>query len=150
MGNIEKRYLLHVNIRGKPSMTRIAEAAKQINELVSQLSPDHQLAYTSGDGGTFGFLLKSRLWAHQIANHITSPGTSLGPIIPSSLRQEDSILVLEVGEDMSEIGMGKVQAWFQHHRPTTQASQEQAVSGEGKVPGKLASQLAKIKDKLDK
>ncbi len=155
MDKTEKCYLLHVNLGGKPSKTRIKEAATQIKELVSQLSPDNQLAYTSGDGSTFGFLLKSRLWASQIAYGIYSPGenmTSLDPkpIIPSPLRHEDSLLVLEVGDDVSDIGKAKIRAWFQHHRTTKSASRSQAASGEGRTQGQLADQLAKIKDKLGK
>ena len=152
---MERCYLLHVNLGGKPSKSRIAEAAQQIKTLVERLSPDHQLAYTSGDGSAFGFFLKSSLRAGEIAHRVHSPGSNdpnpaqVAP--PSPLRNEDSLLVLEIGADVSEIGKNRVQAWFQHHRPTSNPGAK-ASTGRGKPQGQsqLASQLEQLKGKFGK
>mgnify|MGYP003385860976 CR=1 FL=1 len=152
MPNLEKCFLIHVNLGGKPSKARIAEAARQIKPLVSEISPDHQLAYTSGDGSTFGFLIKSTLTANQITYRVNSPGkfeTFGSTVIPSPLLHDDSLLVLEIGDDVSGVGKTRVQAWFQHHRPTT-GLKSQAASGAGLGQSQLADQLAKIKDKIGK
>lgn len=152
---MERSYLLHVNLGGKPSKSRIAEAAQQIKALVEQLSPDHQLAYTSGDGSAFGFFLKSSLRAGQIAHRVVSPTLNdpkpaqVAP--PSPLRNEDGLLVLEIGTDVSEVGKSRVQAWFQHHRPTPDPG-VRASTGRGKPQeqSQLASQLEQLKGKLGK
>lgn len=152
---MEKCYLLHVNLGGKPSKSRIAEAAQQINTLVEQLSPDHQLAYTSGDGSAFGFFLKSSLRAGQIAHKINSPGSNdpnpAQVAAPSPLRNDDSLLVMEIGEDVSMVGKTRVHAWFQYHRPTPMQRASTA-SGRGRpqVQSKLASQLQQLKGKFGK
>jgi hypothetical protein len=146
-------YLLHVNLGSKPSKARISEAATQIKSIISEISPDHRLAYTSGDGSTFGFFLKSSLTASQICHRVNSPGgdNDRGKVIASPLRHEDSVLALEIGDDVSGIGKTRVQAWFQHRRPTTnRASKPQAASDAATSPSQLADQLAKIKDKLGK
>ncbi len=154
---MEKCYLLHVNLGGKPAKSRIAEAAQQINTLVEQLSPDHQLAYTSGDGSTFGFFLKSSLRAGQIAHKVNSPVSNEpnpAQVAPSSpLRNDDTLLVMEIGEDVSMVGKTRIQAWFQYHRPTPMRRlTASAVTGRGKpiVQSKLASQLEPLKGKLGK
>jgi hypothetical protein len=153
MSNIEKCFLLHISLGGKPSRTRIAEAAKQIKAIVEEISPDHQLAYTSGDGSAFGFLLKSTLSANQIAHRVNSPGSDDDPaqtkrMAPGSpILHDDSLLVLEIGDDVNGVGKTRVQAWFQHHRPS-RATKSVAAHGESTGPSQLADQLAKIKDKL--
>jgi len=152
---MERCYLLHVNLGGKPAKSRIAEAAQQIKKLVERLSPDHQLAYTSGDGSAFGFFLKSALRAGDIAHKIHSPSSSdpttseLAP--PSPLRNEDSLLVLEIGADVSEIGKNRVQAWFQHHRPTPNpGAKASPVRGKPLEQSQLASKLEQLKGKFGK
>jgi hypothetical protein len=154
---MEKCYLLHVNLGGKPSKSRIAEAAQQINTLVEQLSPDHQLAYTSGDGSAFGFFLKSSRRAGQIAHRINSPVSDdkdpAQAAPPSPLRNDDSLLVMEIGEDVSMVGKTRVQAWFQYHRPTPMQRHKAAPATERRKPqvqGKLASQLEQLKGKFGK
>jgi hypothetical protein len=154
---MEKCYLLHVNLGGKPSKSRIAEAAQQINTLVAQLSPDHQLAYTSGDGSTFGFFLKSSRRAGQIAHRINSPVSNdqdpAQAAPPSPLRNDDSLLVMEIGEDVSMVGKTRDQAWFQYHRPTPmQKLKASSAIGRGKpqVESKLASELERLKGKFGK
>jgi hypothetical protein len=87
--------------------------------------------------------------------NINSPGEmsttfDLKPVVPSPLRHEDSLLVLEIAEDIAVLGKSKVRAWFQHHRPTNQALKSQVASAEAPKQSQLANQLAKIKDKLDK
>ena len=155
MDNGEKCFLLHINLGGKPSRTHIAQAAQQIKALVSEISPDHQLAYTSGDGSAFGFFLKSSLKAWQIAHRINSPGSDDPKprlIAPGSpILHDDSLLVLEIGEDVSGFGKTKVQAWFRFHRPSPiREAKPQSASDEPKAQTQLASQLAKTKDKLGK
>jgi len=111
MVKIEKCYLVHVNLGGKPSSARIKEAASQIKALVTELSPDHQLAYTSGDGSTFGFFINSHLKSGQITGRINSPGGDDAfretRLLPSPLRTDDSMLVLEIGEDVSALCSAK-------------------------------------------
>lgn len=145
MAKTEKCYLLHIKLGDKPNAYRIQSAATRIKELVAELSPDHQLAYTSGDGGTFGFFLKSSLWAHQIASCIHTPNG------PSPLLREDSLIVVEIGKDFSDWGRGKAGTWLKYHHPESNpASKSQVVSGEDKAKSQLASQLAAIKEKVEK
>lgn len=157
MSKPEKSFLIHISLSGNLTDTRLKEAATQIKGIINELSPDNQLAYTSGEGSTFGFLIKSRLWASQITARINSPGEDStvlnpAPVIPSPLRPGDNLLVLEIGDDLSQIGNSKVLAWFQHHRGSQafKAVSAQSVSGEGREQSQLAGKLAKIKGKLDK
>lgn len=146
----EKRFLVHINLGGKPSKDRIREAATQIKAIVADLSPSHQLAYTSGDGGTFGFFILSALKAIQLTVRINNPGTE-DSRRPSPLRTEDSLMVVEIGTDGASIGKTRVASWFKFHRPdTSPAAESEAAVDEPQAQGQLASQLAALKDKIGK
>lgn len=149
---MEKCYLLHVRIGGQPSKSRIAEAAKEIQSLVKEMSPDHQLAYTSSDGGTFAFLIKTSLPPSIVVERINSPGSDErdAPVIPSPLQHGDSLLVMEIGESLACMGNTRVQNWVYAHCPRTNrpGERKQVASDAPKEPSKLASQLDAIKGKL--
>jgi hypothetical protein len=152
---LERCYLIHISLGGKPSAVRIAEAASGIKKLVSELSPEHQLAYTSKDGTTFGFFMKSKQEAWIVARKIISPGDDAFPkpkkIIPSPLRADDQMLVLEIG--MSNAGTQNTRSptWLEFHHPkSTKALKPGSAPAESTGQGQLATQLGAIKDKLGK
>jgi len=83
---------------------------------------EYQLAYTSHDGATFGFFLKTHLVSAQIRGKIASPGkerdimdrNSPAPL-GSPFLNDDAMLVLELGPDFSGIGLSRGWTWLQHH-----------------------------------
>lgn len=127
MAQLGRRYLVHIRIGSAktPTSSRIAEAAEGVKKVLEFLAPGKgncQLAYTSHDGATFGFLLKTTRFAGAIRAQLESPGKSHDlldrtpqPMIRPPLTGDDSILVVELGEDMSTLGFTRAGTWLQHH-----------------------------------
>lgn len=128
MAQIGRRYLVHVRLgAGKPALNRIKQAAEGVQEVLERLAlgkGNCQLAYTSHDGASFGFLVKTTRYAAGIRDQLESPGKSFGswrhddkpePRISPPLLGEDAFLVVEVGEDSSCYGLTRAGAWLQHH-----------------------------------
>lgn len=126
MAQLGRRYLVHVRIgKGTPALNRIKIAAEGVQRVLESLTigkGNCQLAYTSHDGASFGFLIKTTRYASAIRAQLESPGTTFDkpfaeptPRIPPPLLGEDSILVVEVGEDFNCYGFTRATAWLEHH-----------------------------------
>jgi hypothetical protein len=121
--DIKRNFLIHVRIgQGKPDLSRIKSAASNFQQILKDISEDLQLAYTSHDGATFGFFIKSKKKADQIRLIIESPGKTdidgrhLTSVTGSPLLNDDSMLVLEIGDDFSGRGFSRAWTWLQHHK----------------------------------
>lgn len=142
----DKRFLVCFNLGGRPTPARIVEAGHAIKNLIGELSPDNELAYTTPDASAFGFLIMSSLRAGQIAHRINSPAVGL-----SALRSGDSLLVLELGDDTADVANSRAQGWLLHHRSNTNlASKVGSASDATSGQSQLAEKLAKIKRTPDK
>lgn len=126
MTAIGKRYLVHIRIgSGKPPLHRIKQAAAGVKEVLESLTVgtgNCKLAYTTQDGSSFGYFIKTNRHAGAIRAQLECPGNpdnhlleNPKPHIPPPLLGEDSILVIEIGEDFSGNGFSKAWTWLQHH-----------------------------------
>ena len=108
MGETERRYLVLIQLgRSEADIDRIQEAVPGIQQTLDDISNgDCQFAFASHDGSTFGFLLRSRMDAHDIRVMLETN---------QSMRNGDSILVLEAGRHFSGTGFSRAGAWLQHH-----------------------------------
>ena len=120
----EQRYLVHIRLGGTvPVRDRLAKDVPGIKTILEQISSGVcQLAYSSQDGGSFGFLVRTHLHATKIIRKLESPGDSSffpdpnKPIKSSPLSNDDQLLVLEIGDDFSSRGMGRAGTWLQRNR----------------------------------
>lgn len=114
MATLGRRYLVHIRLgAGKPATNRVERSAAGVKEILVRLSlgkNNCQLAYTSHDGASFGFFLKTTRYAAAIRNVLESPGVG-----PHPLLDEDSILIVEIGEDFKGHGFSRAWTWLQHH-----------------------------------
>ena len=123
MDSEQRRYLVHIRLGGsKPTLERIRETAPGIKSILEQISGgDCQLAYTSHDGSSFGFLLKTGLHATAVVRRLQGPDRDDSwahpdePVQGSPLRHEDQVLVIEIAEDFHGVRMGKAATWLQHN-----------------------------------
>ena len=125
MAGPTKRYLVHVKFGGDvPLRQRLPEAVPVLKDHVARLArAKAQLAWTSGDGGSFGFFMLCDLPAAAIRSQLQSPGVDSWqkpgrlPTEGSALTNADSIIVIEIGEDFSGEGFGRAWTWLQHNHP---------------------------------
>lgn len=124
MAGPTKRYLVHVKFGGDvPLRQRIIESVPTMKNHVDRLSRGKsQLAWTSDDGGSFGFFMLCDLPAGVILSQLRSPGADRWQK-PGRLRNEgsaltnaDSLIVLELGDTFSGDGFGRAWTWLQHNR----------------------------------
>ncbi len=109
----DSKYLVLIKLGGDgPMLDRIRSAAPFVQSTLSSISRnDMQLAFSSDDGGTFGFLVNTGLNAGQIKSRLENPGTDGG----TELTRDDSVMALEFGEDTSWAGFTRAGTWLQHH-----------------------------------
>lgn len=125
MDTANKRFLIHVRIGGDRFTTqRLQEVAVYVQETLSRISGgDCQLAYTSSDGGTFGFLIATKKHANAILRALESPHEGRhdpeAAIKVSALLGGDMILIVELGDDYAERHLGKAGTWLHHHSSST-------------------------------
>ena len=96
-----------------PTRERVIEAAPKIRSEIESISKkDCQLAFTTPDGSTFGYLLQASVSAGVINARLCGRGSNDDG--PSILRSDDSILVVEVGDDLAGTGFSRAWSWLQH------------------------------------
>ena len=105
-----KKYLIHITLAGK-DIARNREMAAKITAKVKTLSAgQHKLLYCSADCACFGWFAASAKPAHHIRTAID--GNNLvddnhrprNPQDLTGLENGDKVMVVELGEDMSENG----------------------------------------------
>ncbi len=125
-GTEKRRYLVHIRLGKEFSLKqRIREATPGIKQIIKKLSHDeYQLAYTSGDGGTFGFLMKASCEPYVIRTQLDAPGKHRPFGLEaddqeypdtSPLRTDDHVLILEIGELFDGKGFSRAWTWLEHH-----------------------------------
>lgn len=108
----EKHYLVIVKYGGEePVINRIRESAPQIKQTIERISAGNcKLAFTSEGGDLFGYFVKTKSRAGVIKAALDGETRSTDI---SSLRNDDSVLVLELGQDFNARGFSNVWGWLQ-------------------------------------
>lgn len=118
-----KKYLVHFKFGGtEPLIQRLQESVPIIMMMLKKFSLNAPtLVYRSDDGGTFGYLIKSKLPAAVIRSQIDSPGTNdwfklmsgnTESAPPSPTQLKDQILVLEIGDEHADINLNVISHWL--------------------------------------
>ena len=118
-----KKYLVHFKFCGtEPLLDRLKESVPIIMMMLKRFSEHAPVQiYRSDDGGTFGFLIKSKLPARAIRSQIESPGTNdwweiregNAESIPSPTQLRDQLLVLEIGDEHADLNLNMISHWIQ-------------------------------------
>lgn len=126
VGGVPKRCLLIVRLGGTPQRAQIAAAGKAVEAAIARFvkdKRDYQFAFTSSDATCFGFLVRTPLNPAIIRNRIHTPtrepdrmSDDWSDYMPSPLTGNDSVMVLELGDDFaaSRDGFGKATNWLKH------------------------------------
>ena len=112
----KKRKVLAVIRIGSQDATRsrINEAAKNVIAVIDRLSEkENQLAFTTKDGDSFGILMKTDVPLRVLREELC--GTSKSSAQGSPLLNNDSCLLLEIGEEFDGRGFSRAWTWLQHH-----------------------------------
>jgi hypothetical protein len=130
-------FLVHIRLGQKqPERGRIAEAAPLIQDAIQKVSKgEFQLAYTSHDGTTMGFFVRTPMAGGSIRAALEGSSRAYEyfsekewdaarakgerPKLESPLSNEDSILILELGPHFTGQGFSRAQTWLQHHLVVT-------------------------------
>jgi len=119
----KRRYLLIV--RYGPDhcdQARVESSTRGIMELIRAASAgEFQLAWSLPRGQGFGLFLRSGHDARWIYDELMTPGQhgdrrDEAQAYSSPMREDDDMLVLEIGADAHGLGFGKAITWLQRHR----------------------------------
>jgi hypothetical protein len=103
------RFLVIVML-GDSSPSRLQTLVPRLQEVLAALSTEPtQQAFRSATADIFGYFLRSTLRAGQLLGRLETPDP------PPFLDNADSLLILEIGEDISAIGRSNTWRWLQHH-----------------------------------
>ncbi len=108
-----RKYFVLIKLgNSTPILQRVRESAKAIQLAIEKVSNnDCQLVFTSSSGDCFGYLLKTIVPSGVIKAELDGRTASSDT---SALRSDDSVLVLEVGEDFTGTGFSRGWTWLQH------------------------------------
>lgn len=99
-----------------PTPDRVREAWTAVREILNEISEGQmQMMFSTPDGSTAGFFVEvpSAASAHAIMQGLTGKNNlHKGDTI---VRNDDSIIVFEVGSDFSGSGFSRAWSWLQHH-----------------------------------
>jgi hypothetical protein len=109
-------FLVIVRVGEKPPPKgRTTEAighVKRVAERFSYQGREYQLAFSSHDGATLGLFIMSDAHPNQIRAALYDKPMEVDT---PPLLNEDSCLILELGEDFSGRGFSRAWAWLQRH-----------------------------------
>lgn len=107
MSENDKKCLLVVQLRKDSTLERLASDVPEIVKYVAGFSKgEHEIAFRSTDGMTFGFLLKTKTPQFLIHEFEKCKGTVDG----------DAAVAVEVGDLIGgSPGMARVWTWLQRH-----------------------------------
>jgi hypothetical protein len=109
-----KRYLIIVRFGPEePIRTRALKSVPEFVKIIERFAgKELQLAFTSRDGSTFGYLLKTstplRIIHRALFGEDNSPGTA-------ALLRNDDFFAVEVGAEIDGRGFSRAWTWLQHH-----------------------------------
>jgi len=126
-----RRYLLTITLSQKSApdndQRALAESLKRIKGTLDKLpKSDLQIAFSSRDGKTIGFFLKTHFNATGIMGFLESPDASrllhqdFTKMTGSALR-DDGVMIVELGRDFCALNLGVAGAWLQLHKETVPA-----------------------------
>lgn len=102
------RYLLIVRLKPEPYVNRARDHASVLLGHLNAFSEgDMELAFRNEDGLLFGFYFRSRQDPAILASSLTGL---------TSFQGGDALMIVEVGEVVSNKGMTTAVTWLQHHR----------------------------------
>ncbi len=102
----EKRFLVVFRFDEDRRFGPIHERAAVFNAVLKKLGGGKSgLAFASGDGSTFGVVIKTRMVAAQIRAALDTSG---------SAGSSAKVLVVECGEDVDALNNDAGRRWFQH------------------------------------
>lgn len=115
----KRTYLILLSF-GQREFSELSASLKGIKEITERLSGgDCMLAWTAPRATAAGLLVRTHQSAQWIASELRSPGEHrlLGnrndkPGESSPMRTGDSLLVLEVGEDVHDIALSAATSWL--------------------------------------
>lgn len=109
------RFLVHIRLgKDVPTKERLIQTAPKIQAILREISNDEfKLAWTSADGGSFGYFLKTSLDATGISKRLISLGRYDQRDNP--LHSDDSMIIIELGKDLAGCGFSQGWTWLQHH-----------------------------------
>lgn len=96
------------------ALEKAVESGPRIKQMVSHISEsDYRLVYAASKGDALAFVLSADMSAEKVRNLMS--GKALNSQL-SILRNNDSILVLEITDDATYSGHGfsKAWSWIQH------------------------------------
>lgn len=105
---VPARYIVIIQFdKTDKSLERLGQAATAVKQVIEQASGgEYEVAFTSADGKTMGFVMKSGKHPNIVRAALeTNPGT----------RGQDSFLILELGEQFTGHGFSRAWTWLQHH-----------------------------------
>lgn len=120
MDDEKKTYIAIIRIGGEPGelMAKVRIAAPAVLKNIERISSgEFQLAFTTRDGTSFAYLLRTHKMVGVIRALIC--GNAEIEDGPAALRADDTILILEVGETYDGLGFSRAWTWLQHHHSVT-------------------------------
>lgn len=112
-----KRYMVVIQLAGNRAevMEKARDSVPKIKTLIEQYSNNEcQLAFTTSDGSTFAYLLKTKTPIHVVRKALYGElDSSRGP---SMLLASDKFLGLEIGESTDGRGLSRAWTWLEHHK----------------------------------
>lgn len=101
------RYLLMIQLRADSGLDRVRRDVPQIVQHLSRYSGgNHEIAYRSSDGLTFGFLFQSDEDPGKLQSTLTAGTHWLSG---------DGMIVVEVGDLKAGLGSSRAWTWLQRH-----------------------------------
>lgn len=114
-----KAFLVVIRFAGdtdRELRARISSSGPAVKATIERIGAGScQLAFTSGDGSTFGWLVQASHSAHDILRELqgnAGPKHGTAPTLT-----DDNVLIVEIGPDFSGYGLSRAWTWLQRHPP---------------------------------
>lgn len=110
-----RRYLVLVQM-GESSPQRLQMVVPRLQETLQRISTaGTEQLFRSITADYFGYLIRSKMNAHQIAAAIESPSPTIGRIVEPILDGKDRLSVHELGQDHASRWTTRALTWLQRH-----------------------------------
>ena len=111
-------YLVQIRLNTfRPSIERIRETVPKLNDGLLEISESRfTLAWTSEDGGSFGFFVDTELNAAQIMDRLIAPDrkkpASEGMPRGSFIDEQDQVVIVKLDKDVAHQRMAQPVGWL--------------------------------------
>lgn len=114
-----KQFLIVIQL-GNTEVSRLQSLVPRLQEHLARISTEPvEQAFRSVTADLFGYVIRSRMVAGQIAASIETPqkdDSLFAPTVSPLLDGRDNLFVVELGEDTeTRRGFNRLGAWLQHH-----------------------------------